>query len=174
VLAAGGKGLMWFQANQAEAAHNPDRWQAIVDANSMIGAVRELLRSGDITGQASAGDGVLAESIRSGRAIVVPVINHVSTARPDDISCLAANLAESSVPHWLLADVVTDVRVDVAPDTGVTEVFEVTGAGVVDVAARATERTVTLPGVSLSNRVPVRLFVLAADAELRGEVEAGF
>jgi hypothetical protein len=174
VLAAGGKGLMWFQTNQEEADHNPARWQAIASANRMIGAVRELVRSGDLTSDATAIEGVLVESIRSSRAIVVPVINHLHTAEPDDISCLRANISESSVPRWVLDDVETNINIAVARDFGVVDVFEVTASAIVDADYRVSERTLTLPNIGLSNRVPVRLFVLARDEELRAEIEAGF
>jgi hypothetical protein len=174
VLAAGGKGLMWFQTNQEEADYSPARWRAIADANRMVGAVRQLVRAGDITSDATAAEGVLVESIRSSRAIVVPVINHRHTSAPDDISCLRANVSESSVPHWILADVATDIRVEIARDFGVADVFEVTAAGVVDTSARASGRTLVLPSVTLSNRAPVRLFVIAGDVELRGEIDGAF
>ncbi|MBF2078260.1 MAG: hypothetical protein IGR76_07005 [Synechococcales cyanobacterium T60_A2020_003] len=38
-IAAGAKGLLWFQVNQDEAEKSPERWQAIADMNRMVRSV---------------------------------------------------------------------------------------------------------------------------------------
>ena len=192
VVAAGGKGLMWFQVNQQEAEYRPARWAALAEANWLLHGVRPFLREGDVTGLARgdatpgdwADDPVIVDLVRSRRALVVPVINITVATAPTDVLCGAAFLSEATVPHWVLADgVAPDVVLEVPDDFGVAELFEVAVDGdVFDPAARLARdvdfpvrvdgRTVTLQGVTLSNARPVRLVVLAADDAVRGEVQA--
>ena len=170
-IAAGAKGLMWFQTSLEEADHAPRRWDAIADANWMVRAVRERLRVGDPTGAATASGAVLVEAIRAGDAIVVPVVNHDTTATVDDFACAASFVSEGSVPHWELATITSDVEVSVPPDFGVRDVFEVTPRGVAEVRPSVSGRRVRLRA-PLSNATPVRLFVLAADEAARGDALA--
>lgn len=46
-IAAGGKGLLWFQVNQDRAKASPASWNAVVGANKLTRAVRTLLREGE-------------------------------------------------------------------------------------------------------------------------------
>jgi hypothetical protein len=173
VVAAGGKGMMWFQTSQAEAEYAPARWKAIGDANWMIRGVRDRLREGDVTGQVTFDDKTLAEAIRARDAIVVPVLNLDPTSGPTDLGCQAI-LTESMVPHYVLATRTTTVSVTVPDDLAVVDVFEVTGSGVVDpgVVPTAQGRNVTFSNVPLSNAQPVRLFVLASTKSVRTDVMA--
>lgn len=174
VMAAGGKGLMWFQTNMQEANDVPESWQAIADVNWVFRGVRELLREGDLTGQAHAGEKlVLAESIRSRRAIVVPVLNFATANVVDDLLCVTSFVTDQKAPHWLFAQVQTDVVVEIPKEMAIVEVFEVqphhtTSAPVtLDVA----KREITLSQVQLDEAQPARIFVLATDKEIRQEVE---
>ncbi len=172
VVAAGGKGLLWFQSNQDEAAHAPARWDAIARANRIVRAVREHLRVGDVTGMVATDAGSLAESIRARRAIVVPIINLTADATVDDIACGAGFLA-GDFPHWTLASHDASVRVTVPDDFGVADVFEVTAAAVVDAPAFAIDgRDLAFGAVRLDNETPARLLVIAGDADLRDEISA--
>lgn len=173
VAAAGGKGLMWFQTTRAEALHAPERWQAIADANWMIRGVRRLLYEGDPTGATRSEGETIVEAIRGPDAIVVPVINQSVVQHVDDPACLRAIFDPENPPHWIFGDQTVDVWVDVAADQGVVDVFELTLDGrIVDAAysADADERTVRLHDVALSNALPIRLYVLAADDGIRAEV----
>ncbi len=175
-LTAGAKGLMWFQTTLSEAHHAPERWIAIAQANWMIRSVRQHLREGDVTGAvtSSAGGKTLVEAIRAPRAIVVPVVNTDPLEAVDDLACLQMIL-DLVVPHWQLQDIVTDLQVAVPADFEVVDVFEVgldlavhTPAYHVDPQARR----VHLDDVSLSNDMPVRLLVIAADNDVRAEAAA--
>ncbi len=179
VMAAGGKGLMWFQTSMEEADREPARWDAIGDANRLFRGVRRLLREGDLAGlatspAASSGDALVA-AVRARGAVVVPVIDLVSTAAPTDVTCAAAQIGLGAVPHWELGALTTDVVVAIPDDLTVADVFEVTPAGVVDVASPVVDgagRTITIPGVALDNTAPARVYVLATDPLLRDEVAA--
>ncbi|MBI5537503.1 MAG: hypothetical protein HY898_32570 [Deltaproteobacteria bacterium] len=175
VPAAGAKGMMWFQTNQPEASHKPERWNAISRANRMIRGVRPWLRAGDPTGGALADADTIAEVIRSQEALVVPVINLKSTSGPTDINCAGGSLlSEAAVPHWQLADAAPDVVVKVPADFGVADVFEVGEGGVSDLPAAPVVqgRTMTLSAVKLTNANPARLFVFASGPEVRAKVVA--
>lgn len=173
VVAAGGKGLMWFQTSQKEAQHKPARWDAISSINWTVRGVRRLLREGDVTGAASTDGNALVEAIRSREAIVVPVINLDAAAVPTDVAC-AAVASEAMVPHWTLKDAVRSVMVQVPEDFGVADVFEVLDGAVIEPSAPwvIDKREFRFEGVPLSNAVPTRLFVLAVNKTLRGEVAA--
>ena len=131
VVAGGGKGIMWFQTDQDEATSHPARWDAITKSNWSIRGVRRLLREGDLTGGASSDAETIVDAIRSPDAIVVPIINLRAAQAPTDIAC-AAIATEAMVPHWVLEDAAPSVQVNVPPDFGVADVFEVTNAQVLD------------------------------------------
>jgi hypothetical protein len=173
-VAAGAKGLLWFQANQDEAAHDPSRWQAIADASWMVRGVRDHLREGDITGQATTSGDAIVELIRAREALVVPVINLATTDAPTDVACGGSLASESLVPHWVLASQQLDVQLTIPASFGVEEIFEVQPQQTVDVTlpVSVNGRVVTLGGVPLDNTVPVRLYVLAAHGGVRADVQA--
>jgi hypothetical protein len=112
--------------------------------------------------------------IRSGRAIVVPVINLAVTTAPTDVACAGGFISEMLVPHWILSDQDVDVHLPIPADFGVLEVFEVTRGATADpdFSVTVAGRTIDLENVRLSNAVPVRLFVLAMDEGVRAEVLA--
>ncbi|MBM4371019.1 MAG: hypothetical protein FJ098_05155 [Deltaproteobacteria bacterium] len=174
VMAAGGKGLMWFQTNMDEADYAPARWEAIGEANALFRAVRPWLREGDLIG-ATVDDPALAiaDAIRAGDAIVVPVINLKTSAAPTDIACGAALVAEFLVPHWVLASHGPMVTVEIPGDFGVQELFEVRADGTQDMdwEYSVQGRELTLGPVPLDNADPVRVLVLAADPSVRNRVE---
>lgn len=175
VVAAGGKGIMWFQTAQEEAEVAPERWDAISRSNWMIRSVRRLLYEGDVTSMASTTGDAIVEAIRGPDAIVVPVINLAWEAEVTDIACAQALFHPETPPHWILADQRVDVDVVVPTDQAVVDVFEVTaGLEIAEVSyGLDTEgRRVVVPNVHLDNDVPVRLFVLAASETVRAEVAA--
>ncbi len=174
VMAAGGKGLMWFQTVLAEASHAPQRWDAIAQANWMFRGVRHLLREGDITGNADAGPETIVELIRGPDALVVPLINLRTSAEPTDIGCAGSLISETSVPHWVLDTQVVDVTLTIPDDFAVDDLFEVTATQVLTPSnpLSVTGRQLTLGGVSLDNTTPVRLFVLAGNPAVRAAVAA--
>jgi hypothetical protein len=177
VMAAGGKGLMWFQTVASLAADNPDSWQAISRSNWVFQGLRSRLREGDVTGLASTEGDAIVEAIRGRDAIVVPVIDLATTSAPTLVTCGLASVT-GITPHFALAEQLVDVHVSIPDDFAVGDVFEVLvddgGAQVVDptCAVTAAGRVVTLGGVSLSDAVPVRVLVLARDASVRDDVAA--
>jgi hypothetical protein len=177
-LAAGGKGLMWFQTNQDEIDHAPARWRAISRSSWVFRGLRSRLRRGDATGAASTAGNAIVEAIRAPDAIVVPVINLEHTSAPTDVGCAAAFLTEALVPHWVLADQLVDVTVDVPDDLAVHELFEVlvddSGEQVVPApyAVTVSGREITIADLPLSNDVPVRILVLATNENVAAEVAA--
>ncbi len=175
VVAAGGKGLMWFQVNQEEADYRHDRWEAISQSSWMIRGVRDYLREGDLTGMVTVSPDVLANMIRSREALVVPIIDLGVASNVTDTKCLGSLVSEALVPHWILADLNPSVGVIVPDDFGVVDIFEVNLDRTVSdpsFAWSVSGRTVTFAGVPLSNAVPVRLVVLAADLSVRDDVQA--
>jgi hypothetical protein len=99
IIAAGGKGLMWFQTQLAEADHAPKRWEVIVHANRTFRAVRDELRVGDLTGRAKTKGEAIVEEVRGREAIVVPLVNLAVQTAPTDLGCAGAFLNEAVVPH---------------------------------------------------------------------------
>jgi hypothetical protein len=174
VVAAGGKGLLWFQSNQEEASHAPARWQAISEANWIIRSVRDHLRIGDVTGMARTTGDAIVELVRARDALIVPLIGLATTAAPTDPSCAAAFIDESAVPHWVLASQTLDVDVTVPADFGVADLFEVTSKAVIDLPAQplTNGRVVRLKNLVVDNARPARLFVLARDKAVRASVAA--
>jgi hypothetical protein len=174
-IAAGAKGLMWFQSNVPEGMHAPARWTAMRRVNQMVGSVRELLRTADPIGARASGSAIV-EALRSEDAIVVPVVSLATRSGPTDVGC-GTVLSEAAVPHWLWDASTLDVTVPVPGDFGVLEVFEVTPDGVRDatgVTPRVVGRELVLAGVAMDPAVPVRLFVLARNADIRARATAAF
>ncbi len=174
-MAAGAKGLMWFQTLLAEADLAPERWEAIADANWVFRAVRAHLLEGDPTGAATVDGQAIVESIRAPRALVVPVTNLLAVEQPDDLTCLSGRLPDNEIPHWVLGAQDLRVRIPVPTDLTAYEVFEVTPDGVSPlrgVRLGVEGRTLVLDGVRVDNDRAARVFVVAADARVRAEAEA--
>lgn len=177
VIAAGGKGLMWFQTTLREVERVPETFEAMVDSNRVIRRVRRWLREGDVTGLASVrGDAAIVEAIRARDAIVVPVIHNRPVREITDAICLEGELIPERQPHWEFIDQTLDVFVDVPADFAVTDVFEITLDGAVVDAPFTTnldDRIVRIDDVPLDQDVPVRLFVLAPNDEARAWASEG-
>ncbi|HOU52946.1 MAG TPA: hypothetical protein PLQ97_03370 [Myxococcota bacterium] len=158
-IAAGTKGLMYFQTSMKGADRRPESWRAIAEANRMVRAVRDELVLGDPTGGARADrDGVIVEAIRTPASLVVPVINVTAREEMNDLRCLF-----EEDPHWVLEDVVTTVRVSLPPDLAVGTVQEHRDGTWQDpegIPYRLGQDLV-IPSVRLSEQRPVRLFRVA-------------
>ena len=173
VIAAGGKGLMWFQAGTELAKEFPDTWQAMSDVNWMVRGVRPLLREGDVTGLASSDTDTLTEAIRSPEALVVPVITLAADIAPTDQDCLLYGLGQiEDEPHWILTERTISVSVTIPDDLAVNDVFEIFPDRVEDVSYPVTMdgRRIVLSDIPVSNETPVHMFVFATDAELRSQI----
>jgi hypothetical protein len=176
-LAAGGKGLMWFQSAQDEAAALPDTWSAMSQMNWATRSVRALLREGDPTGLATTNGSAIVEAIRSRDGIVIPVVSLATSTAPTDTACAQAQAGLGAVPHWKMASQSLDVVVRVPDDFAVQDVFEISlGAGAVVAPASAptfSGRSVTFAGLPFDQTTPVRLLVLARTSALRASVASG-
>ncbi len=177
VMLAGGKGLMWFQSREGDAGDNPDTWAAMSRANWFFRGLRSRLRSGDVTGAASATGEVLVDMIRSRDALVIPMVSIASSSGPDLITCGLASIG-GPVPHWTLVDQDVDVTVDIPDDFPVADTFEIlvddSGAQLVEIpyAATIAGRRVTYTAVPLTEATPVRVLVLASTSQARSEIAA--
>jgi hypothetical protein len=175
-MAAGAKGLMWFQTSLEEAAAAPRSWEAIGASNKAFRAVRNLLREGDLSHQATVLSGeVLAQTITARAGIVLPLLNLNTTSSVTDALCLRNALFPEEVPHWTFGETEARVTVTLAPEQRLSDVFEVGLDGLlheVEWYSDAEARTVTIEAIPMSNEAPGRLFVLAGDRELRREIEA--
>jgi hypothetical protein len=175
VIAAGGKGLMWFQTDLDEAAAVPESWDAIAEGNRIFAALRRVLREGDITGHATADGEVIVEAIRSSEAMVVPVVNLAHSFAPTDLLCIQSIFDSSLIPHWALSEQRVDVDVVVPEDLALSDVVEIGLDGTVTDAAYSVDeatRVVRIHRVVLSQERPAAVYVLLADPELREELEA--
>lgn len=173
VVAAGGKGFMWFQSTMDEATYAPPRWDAMAQAGWTIRGVRAFLREGDLTGAATTDANAIVEAIRARDAIVVPLVALETTTGPTDLGC-AATVTEAQVVHWTLADQTAKVSVAVPDDFAIAEVFEVKGQQVLEVTTprSVSGRTLELSGLALGNATPVRVLVLARTKAVRQAVAA--
>lgn len=178
VAAAGGKGLMWFQSNLVEADRAPHRWDTIAFNNWSFRGVRTYLRQGDVTGYATTSmtdEQGIVEMIRSPEALIVIAINILADQWPTDVSCASAqSTGVPAPPHFVLASQTPWVHAKVPMDFGVYEAFEVRNGQILDLAygADPATRTVSFDQVSLDNGNPARLFVIAANPDVRAEVAA--
>ena len=175
-MAAGAKGLMWFQTSLEEAAAAPASWEAIGASNRAFRAVRRLLREGDLSDQATVRSGeALVQTITGRSGIVLPVMNLRTTSEVTDALCLRNALFPNEVPHWTFGETEARVSVALSPEQRLTDLFEVGLDGQVrdvDWYTDAASRTVIIQSIPLSNEAPARLFVLAGERALRRDVEA--
>lgn len=172
-IAAGAKGLAWFQVNQKEADKAPERWQAITDLNSMVRAVRPWLREGDVTGAATSDADTLVELIHAPDALIVPVISLDTVSEPTDIGFLLAQ-SEADVPRWIFDDSTPDIAVTIPPGFNVTDGFEIQPDGITDIDFSLSAATALFEDVALDNTSPVRLFVLTSNDAVRAEMGSSF
>lgn len=167
VVAAGGKGLMWFQSNMDKATANPASWNAMSTLDRMVRGVGDVLREGDVTGMAKSAPGVIVDMIRGTDALVVPVIDAQPTSGNTDLTCALAS------KPWQFATMAPDVTLDIPSDVAVRDVFEVGASAPSDYGAfQVLGRTLVLSSVALDNTRPVRLFVLASSPDVRARVAA--
>jgi hypothetical protein len=169
VVAAGGKGFMWFQSNMAKSSSTPDSWDAMSNVGRMLRGVRHILREGDVTQLAVAAPsaGTIAELIRGPDALVIPVIDVAAMSGPTDLTC-----ALFSTP-WVFASAQPDIIATIPDDVSVSEVFEVLPSAPYTAefsGYTVAGRKLTLPAVALSNDMPIRLFVLAQSSAVRARV----
>lgn len=166
VVAAGGKGLMWFQTPLDKVAENPESWAALSEVTRQIRALGERLRLGDPTGAATGPDPAIVEAVRVPGGLVLVVLPVATTDGPAELAC-----ALGSYTPWQIAEQVVHVDVTVPDDLGVGEVFELVGDQLVDADSTIVGRTLGLD-LPFGPNVAGRLLVIADDPDLRAEIEA--
>ena len=172
-IAAGAKGLAWFQVNQKEADKAPERWQAIADVNSIVRAVRPWLREGDVTEASTSDSQTLVEMIHSPDALIVPIISLDTTDEPTDLGVLFAQ-SERTLPRWIFDDSEPDITVNIPPNFNVVDVFEVQADGIADINVSLDDNQALFEDIPLDNTVPARLLVLASNETVRTQVQNTF
>ncbi len=176
-MAAGAKGLMWFQTPQEEATSHPATWAAISRSNWIFRAVRSRLRTGDLTGGAETDGKAIVDIVRAEDVLIIPMITLDSSSGPNLVDCGIASIG-GPVPHWRLNDQDIDVSVQVPRDFPIQDAFEIlvddSSSRVVDLTYEATRtgRTLNFEDIPMSQSVPVRLLVLATDMDVRAEIAA--
>lgn len=167
VIAAGGKGLMYFQTDLTEAKLAPDTWSAIGALNRDVASLGTRLARGGVTGDASVSTkDAIAAAIRVSDAIIVPVIDLASSSAPTDLGC-----AIGQDLHFAVSAQSVDLTVTIPDDLAYNDAFEVQGGKVLDVAPTITGRTLEVTGISLDAMTPTRLFVFAKDGAARADVK---
>ena len=173
-IAAGGKGLMYFQTDLSLAfGAAAATWAAIGNQNRDLRSVRRFLREGDVTRNAGSSDpAIIVEAIRAPGAVVVIVIDTKTAGGIDDPACAVP----TNTPHWRIQATAPDVWFDVPQDLAVGDAFEVRDGTIRDLPAGAyyTGRRVTVPAIALDTSMPTRMFVFATAATTRAEIAATF
>ena len=173
VIAAGAKGLMWFQTELAEAKANTAQqasWTALGDFNRDIVGVRSLLLESSLVGNvASSNSKVHVESLLSPQAMIIPVINFATGKEPTDIMCGAQQDA-----HWEILAATTSISISVPAWLRVNSVLEIQNGTILDrtSAAQFSLGKVDIPSVQLDSATPVRLFVLSGLPSVRDSIAA--
>ncbi len=166
VVAAGGRGLMFFQTALQFKPDWEDTWAAFASLNHDLRGVRNLLRVGAPTGAAHTDAHAIVEALRVPGGLVLVVIGLDTTQGPTDLDCAL----QRNIPY-ALADQTIDVSIDLADDLGLADAFEVLNGSLNDVEATVTGRTLHLT-TTTSEAVAGRLIVLATDPGLREAVQA--
>lgn len=198
VAAAGAKGLMLFetQLSYLEDPVSAPAWATLGTLLREAGALRELYRAGDATGAARPLDAagaslaatVLTEAVLHPRGAVVLAINTAAVNNTYNDICCALDVVAC---HFTFVDsLVASLAVTLPPGfDAVADSFEVFNASVLPgspaVQTPFANATLALTNVALGTQGPgsgaacgapasaiVRTFVLAFDADLRGEVAA--
>ena len=176
VVAAGSKGIMYFESNVELNAEVPETWQAIKDFNTDIGAIREFLRQGDVINSISTSDGFefaspsTVAAIRSPSVIVVVAINFNNAGGYNDYLCeIGENI------HWIMLDhTISSIAVDLPADFGpVVDVFELLNGQILEFGGVAvTGVDVAFTNFTITAQVAKRVVLLANTLDVRTEVQA--
>lgn len=172
VIAAGSKGIMYFQTIVETNATYPETWEALANFNTDVGAIREYLREGDVINGVESSDGFeftsnsSVSAIRSSQAIIVVLISFANAGGYSDELCWAGLDV-----HWKTLDHTIDwIRVTIPSDFGhVVDAFEVLDGSIIPVTGDLTiaSKLVTVTNVDIPTSVSKRIFVLANTPEVR-------
>jgi len=168
VLAAGAKGLMYFQTNIALANSNPATWDEIHNMNKDVIALRKHLRVADFGSTLLTDENTIATLLRGEKILILVVINLANTGPLTELQCQT-----EKDPHWKLVPAFPDVTFDVPKDIGIEYFFELRNGVATEpeyIQFNNDQRTVNLNGIPLSDEVPSRIFVFTEDEEVKNEI----
>ncbi len=168
VLAAGAKGLMYFQTNMALADSNPATWDEIHNMNKDVRALRNHLRVADFGSVLPTDENTIATLLRGEKILVLVVINLANTGPLTELQCQT-----EKDPHWELVPAFPDITFNVPNDIGINHFFELRNGIVTEpdyIYFNNVQRTVNLNGIPLSDEVPSRIFVFTEDDETKNEI----
>ena len=172
VLAAGAKGLMYFQTNMALANENPATWDEIKGMNKDVRGLRKFLRIADFGSPLVTDENTIATLLRGEEILILVVINLANTGPLTEAACQT-----QKDPHWKLVDAFPTITFDIPSDIGIEEMFEVRNGIISDInyaSIDKSQRKVTLNGIPLSDAIPSRIFVFAMDAGIKQQIENSF
>lgn len=163
-VAAGGRGLMWFQTWMLKAREYPDTWASIRKVNREIRSVREGLRMGGVTGLAHTEDNAIVEVIRVPEGLVVVVIPLEHSQSPDELEC-----GLGTYTPWVIAEGSVRTTVTIPDDLAVVDVFELVDGGAADPEAivRITEDRRVHLQVPVGPDATGTMIAIASDPEWR-------
>jgi hypothetical protein len=174
VIAAGSKGIMYFQTIFETNATYPDTWAAMKNFNLDVGALREYIREGDVINSVTTTDGFSFASesqvsaIRSSNAIVVIAISFANAGGYGDPECwLGENV------HWRVLDhTIDNISIGIPADFGVVvDAFEVLNGEIYNASISTAPGSVVMSDVYIDNTVQKRIFVLANTPTVRSQVQ---
>lgn len=172
VLAAGAKGMMYFQTNMALADANPATWDEIKGMGKDIKGLRKFLRVADFGNPLATDENTVATLLRGEEILILVVINLANTGPLTEAACQTVK-----DPHWKLVDSFPTVTFDIPSDIGIEEMFEVRNGTISDInyaSIDKLQRKATLTGIPLSDAIPSRIFVFAANKEIKTEISNSF
>jgi hypothetical protein len=170
-IAAGAKGLMWFQTELAEAKYSSAQqaaWTALANFNRDVLALRFFLLESAPTGKVSSTNtNVFAETLLSPNALIVPVINFHTGDAPLDIWCAAQRDV-----HWQVRAASTTLSVELRPGLNAKTVVEIQDGKILESTSKVVFEggVVKIPGVELDSTMPVRLFVITGNANVLAQI----
>ena len=176
VIAAGAKGLMYFESDVSYLeGEYAETWAALGQASHEVYAIKELLRRGNVLDQSLDVDNhdLIVQSIYSGEALVVIFLNikNFPESYTDEGCGIGLNM------HWKFFNQTVDANVAIPDQRNVVDTFEITGAQLVDTSSHhltiqdgaATFQSIALGDLSPEN---VRVFILAFNTDVRATVKA--
>jgi hypothetical protein len=168
VLAAGAKGLMYFQTNMALADSNPTTWDEIHNMNKDVRALRKHLRVADFGSVLPTDENTIATLLRGEKILILVVINLANTGPLTELQCQT-----EKDPHWKLVPAFPNVTFNVPKDIGIEYFFELRNGIATEpqyIQFNNDQRTVSLNGIPLSDEVPSRIFVFTEDEEIKNDI----
>ncbi len=160
IVAAGSKGLMWFQTSIQHGNSNLENrlaWKALQEVNQQINSIGTFIRTSDPDNSAfSTNNDMIVQSLVGENFLLIFVINTKVLSKPNDIHCLI-----TGKDNWILDTLSANITVDIPYDIGVDAVLDVQPDGRMNRVQnfKQTVRRLEIP-VQLSDNEPFKIFLL--------------